>query len=282
VRALTRTAIPECSSQASQLGGPLLFRYSLLSVVCLSRARTRAASFEIQGRGSGELAATVEIENRSEVKHALRNWGLGAARPVIVVVGGAGSLNEKDRVLPPLFRDGIAAAAEEAGAAVVDGGTDAGVMRLMGVARQDIGASFPLVGVTAVGTVRGEDSPGLEPHHTHQLLVPGDRWGDESSWLSLVASELSQGQQSVTVLVNGGATSRRDLTESIAARRPVVVIGQTGRLANEIASSSEPEIDYKDRAAPEDVGRFVVIPDPSNPVLIAERLADMLRSRLDQ
>jgi hypothetical protein len=176
-----------------------------------------------------------------------------------------------------MFDDGIATAAQETGAAVVDGGTDAGVMRLMGQARNKRKASFPLIGVAAIGTLRGADSPGLEPNHTHQLLVPGDHWGDESSWLSVAARELSQGRESVTVLVNGGVTSRKDVAQSVAANRPVVVVGETGRLANELANSPDPALSYVDPMSSEDGGRFVIIPDPEDPLLIAKRLIRMLR-----
>jgi hypothetical protein len=56
---------------------------------------------------------------------------------------------------------------------VIDGGTDAGVMQLIGRARAASGGRFPLIGVAAEGTVMvpgaGTSSPDateLEPNHT--------------------------------------------------------------------------------------------------------------------
>jgi hypothetical protein len=78
----------------------------------------------------------------------------------------------------------------------------------------------------------------LEAHHTHFLFVPGEKWGDESPWLSMVATALAGSAPSATLLVNGGDVSRRDVALSLQARRPVVVVAGTGRLADELAASS--------------------------------------------
>lgn len=180
----------------------------------------------------------------------LAEAGLPGSRPVVVLVGGAGALvmSEIQR-LAPVFTAGLAAAIEQAGAVAVDGGTDAGVMRLLGEARARNSATFPLVGVVAEGTVRipgsgpaKEDAADLEPHHTHFVLVPGDDWGDEASWISLTATCIAASAPSVTVLVNGGDIAYADATFSLEAGRPVLVIAGSGRAANEIAAAvrSEP------------------------------------------
>jgi hypothetical protein len=62
-------------------------------------------------------------------------------------------------------------------------------------------------------------------------------WGDESPWLSRVAAVLSDGQPSVTLLVNGGEIAYRDLALSLDAGRPAIVIAGTGRTADDIAAS---------------------------------------------
>src|SRR5206468_11337979 len=60
--------------------------------------------------------------------------------------------------------------------------------------------SFPLIGVAPAGAValpRSSDphpapeAVPLEPHHSHFLLVPGERWGDESPWLAAVVAALA-------------------------------------------------------------------------------------------
>jgi hypothetical protein len=141
------------------------------------------------------------------------------------------------------FQELVAPAVDRWSATVVDGGTDAGVMRMVGRARAGAGSSFPLVGVAAIGTVKVPDEPhredaaALEPNHTDVVLVPGDSWGDETPWLSAVAGEIARGQRSVTLMVNGGAIALNDAQESLAAGRPLIVLAGSGRSADEIANA---------------------------------------------
>jgi hypothetical protein len=210
---------------------------------------------------NGLTATSIRIHRFSELPEALRQLGLHYPRPTLVLVGGAGGLSESDLVrLRPIFVKVLAPLAEDLGAFVVDGGTDAGVMRLMGQARTEICATFPLVGVAVAKTVAfpGEllscyehETALIEPNHTHFLLVPGSGWGDESPWLTRVASVLANGEPSITVLVNGGEIARKDVNHSLADQRPVVVVAGTGRLADEMAAVSErlPLVDVVDLAA---------------------------------
>jgi hypothetical protein len=147
--------------------------------------------------------------------------------------------------LRPLFAGVLAPLVEALGACVVDGGTDAGVMRLMGEAYAEIGAGFPLIGVASAGTVAlpnnippRPDAAALEAHHGHFVLTPGEDWGDEAPWLARVASVLAEGVPSVTVLVNGGRVAMEDVLLSVRGRRPVIVVAGSGRLADVLARDS--------------------------------------------
>lgn len=235
-------------------------------------------------------AIHVHVGTRDTLALALEAAGLPSPGPVLVVVGGAGRMDAAElRRLTPLFTDGLAPAIEKVGAVAVDGGTDAGVMRLLGAAREARSASFPLVGVAAEGTVclPGTDSDpndatnasdatnankaNLEPHHTHFVLVPGDQWGDESSWISATASDLAGTAPSLTLLVNGGDIAYRDAALSVEAGRPLLVIRGSGRAADEIATAirgepSDPRahqivrsglVTYVDVADPRGVGAAV-------------------------
>ena len=191
----------------------------------------------------GRSVSAVRVERLGEVPEALRALGIPPAHPAVVLVGGAGELSEDDLArLRPAFADGLVPAVERLGACVVDGGTDAGVMRLLGEARAAASASFPLIGVPAVGTVAlpGADSNGraqLEGNHTHFLLVPGTDWGDETPWLARAAGDASKGHPSVTVLVDGGDVAWRDVEESVRAGRKVIVVAGSGRAADSLAAA---------------------------------------------
>jgi hypothetical protein len=194
---------------------------------------------------SNELTASaIQVQPPDDLSTALRELALHSPRPVLVVVGGASKVSEADLSrLRLLFVKVLAPLAEELGASVVDGGTDVGVMKMMGQARAETAATFPLIGVTPVGKVALPDQipsssklTALEPHHTHFVLVPGSNWGDESPWLARVASVLANGAPSVTVLVNGGEIAWKDVSENLKANRPLLVIAGSGRLADTLAA----------------------------------------------
>jgi hypothetical protein len=101
-----------------------------------------------------------------------------------------------------------------------------------------------LVGVTPTGKVAlpnklqtDADLTPLEPNHTHFVLIPGSNWGDESPWISNVATVLAGNTPSVTVLLNGGEITFQDAFCSVNTGRLVVVIGGSGRTADILASA---------------------------------------------
>lgn len=198
-----------------------------------------AASEAHRHHGLTVCFVTEEVAHLQDCLPALQ---LTEPRYTLVIVGGASGLDHRQAVqLDGLFKHVLAPLAEELQLYVVDGGTDAGVMQLMGRARAHIGGTFPLIGVAprSLVSLPGEamDHPQastLEPYHTHCLLVPGDKWGDESVWMSTLATQLSRTYESMTVLINGGSVTLQDAQASIDAGREVAIIAGTGRAADQI------------------------------------------------
>ncbi|MEH1865071.1 MAG: hypothetical protein V7K69_08680 [Nostoc sp.] len=194
---------------------------------------------------SGQTALAIRVDQQAELPDALERIGLGGSHSILVVVGGASKISEADFLrIKRLFTEVLAPIAESLGAYVVDGGTDAGVMQLMGEARTQIGAKFALIGVTPENKVAlpnqqepDADLTPLEPNHTHFVLVPGDNWGDESPWISGVATVLANNAPSVTVLLNGGEITFDDAFSSVKTGRLVVVIAGSGRTADILADA---------------------------------------------
>jgi hypothetical protein len=195
----------------------------------------------------GKPPLIFRIETVDDIAPGLDRLQLAPGRPVLVLVGGAAGMSEEDiRTLDTVLRLAIVPVVEDRGAAVVDGGTDSGVMKSIGRAKADTGARFALVGVAAAGTVRvpgGEppidDAAQLEPHHTQVVLVPGREWGAESPWLGKVADALAAASPSVTLLVNGGDIAFDDVLGGLDRGRPVVVLAGTGRTADAIAAARD-------------------------------------------
>jgi len=173
----------------------------------------------------------VRVRAVDELGEALDKLGVRRERPVLVLVGGAGGMSDDHLALVrDLLRAAVPVLAEH-DAAVVDGGTDVGVMKAMA----ELGDGLTLVGVLveeALGDVA------LAPNHVH-LLVPGDSWGDESPWLAEVASVIAGGRGSATLLVNGGEITYADAAQSIERGRAVLVVAGTGRTADAIAGAAD-------------------------------------------
>ncbi len=192
-----------------------------------------------------QVASAVRVPRSTELSATLQDMGVRIPNRALVLVGGAsGMTDEQFMMLRSLFEEVIAPLMESLNASVIDGGTDAGVMKLMGEARQTTKSHFPLIGVAAFGTVilPGDTSPAgdrapLDENHTHFVLVPGSLWGDEAPWIARVATAIACEQPSVTILVNGGKIAWQDVFNSVRAGRPVLVIAGSGRTADELASA---------------------------------------------
>ncbi|WP_413171192.1 hypothetical protein [Anabaena azotica] len=194
----------------------------------------------------GQTATAVKVSEVSELPTALEQLGLIGSRPSLVIVGGASQISTADFIrIQSLFVEVLAPIAQTLGTYVVDGGTDAGVMQLIGHARRQINGQFPLVGVAPTGkvilpaqtTTVADDATPLEPNHTHFVLIPGCNWGDESPWIVEVATVLAEGAPSVTILINGGEITFLDAANSVNAGRLVMAIAGSGRTADKLASA---------------------------------------------
>lgn len=239
-------------------------------------------SFSIEF-SNGLTAKALYPQANADLTLTLEQLGLSSPRPVIVVVGGASKLSEVDRErLRSLFLTVLAPLAESLNAYVVDGGTDAGIMQMMGETRYQIGGTFPLIGVTSVGLATlpnqpppAEDACALEPHHSHFVLVPGSQWGDESAWIAQIPSVLSGGLPSVTVLINGGEITWKDAAESVEAQRPIVAIAGSGRTADILVAALHGTVTDERASALVDSGLLQAV-DLDNPKALDSLLISIL------
>lgn len=166
-------------------------------------------------------------------------------KALILILGGADGLDEslKPRLLA-LFSRSIACAAIETGAVIMDGGTKAGVMELMGQAVADQGRKSILLGVAPSGKVTYPEGPeegsieggaSLDPDHSHFVLVDSKEWGGETEMMFKLAKSLSDKIPVVAILANGGDISRKEVLSSVRQGWPLIVIEGTGGLADDIA-----------------------------------------------
>ena len=200
--------------------------------------------------GNGNRARLSEARSDGAVD-VIARMGLAAparSRPVILVCGGADDLADAGlERAEAMIGAGVAAAAEVTGAALVDGGTDSGVMRLTGRARARWPDALPvLAGVAPAGRVTypgdpaGEGVPPsdervqLEENHSHFILADSSEWGGETRLMMAVADGLARDGRVVMVLAGGGPVAKSEALE--AARRGWVIfaIARTGGLADSL------------------------------------------------
>jgi len=169
--------------------------------------------------------------------------GLSTSKTTLAIIGGAARFAPAEmEAVTPFLSEILLELIHRHDSYLVDGGTDAGLMQLIGQMRHRARAKFPLIGVATRRTVilpddshPAPDAAPLEPNHSHFILVPGANWGDESPWISQIVGLLSRTKTALTLLFNGGEISRTDVQHSLDAGRPVVAFAGSGRLADELA-----------------------------------------------
>ena len=180
-------------------------------------------------------AKAAYISDNTDINKAIEEFQIPHPETVIVLVGGAGGIGWLDKSPMRKAISIVARLAEETHSVVIDGGTQAGIMTEIGRQRKRNKFSFPLIGVVFDSLLmKKEPKSILDPNHTHFFLIPGEDWGDESEWISKIATTIAGDKKSITILVNGGMISRQDVAYSAMENRPTFVMRGTGRLADEI------------------------------------------------
>ena len=183
----------------------------------------------------------------TETTEIVQALGIRQPKAVIMIAGGASKMGEHVRPdLAQLFTDGIAQVAASNKALIIDGGTQAGVMALIGqgVSKQSLrpvllGIS-PSEKVTYPGKLThraGSEEVPLEPNHSHFVLVESNEWGGETETMYELAKFFSQGCPSLAILINGGAIAKNEVLYNVRQGRPIIIIEGSGRLADEVAST---------------------------------------------
>jgi hypothetical protein len=192
---------------------------------------------------NNNAAKLVSVLRNTPMASVIESLGISPPKNLILVIGGADKLDEKlTSRLTQLFSRGIARAAADAEALIIDGGTQAGVMQIMGQSIVDRGRKSSLLGVAPAGKVTypggpqvaGDDSAPLDPNHSHFVLVDGNEWGSETETLFELAAAFNV--PVLAILVNGGAIAKDELLQSVRRNWPVIVIEGSGRLADEVAA----------------------------------------------
>ncbi len=193
---------------------------------------------------NGNSAQALLVPVGAQVVGMASALGIQEPRNVILIAGGASAMGkESDDELFPLLMNGIVRPATSLDALVLDGGTQTGVMALIGLGVSQQQHRPTLLGVAADGMVlypgkttgTNKGARPLDPNHSHFILVKADTWGQETRTMYELVPFLSREHASVAVLVNGGEITRKEALYNVHQGRPLIIIEGSGRAADEIA-----------------------------------------------
>ena len=174
-------------------------------------------------------------EGVSSIEIVLDRLGVTKPTVVMVIIGGAkGMIGEIALKVRALFERSLAPILESRGVVVVTGGTDAGVMAIVG---ETLSSVATLVGVTPRGALEADTSVDLQPAHHLHVLTPGAVWGSETNYMVRLAKELTQGERcGVVLLVNGGSIAVEETNYFVDAGWPILAVAGSGGAADDLIS----------------------------------------------
>jgi hypothetical protein len=194
---------------------------------------------------NGNRAVVITTTRDAHAKAVLNALEIGSPRAVILLFGGAAGLDDSRKAhLAALFADGVTPVAAELGALIIDGGTQSGVMAMVGEAVARNGRRSQLLGIVPAGKVTYPGGPAkggiadgapLEPNHSHFVLVESNDWGGETGKMLELARSFNA--PIVAILVNGGAIAADETLQSVRNGWPLVVIQGSGRFADELSAA---------------------------------------------
>lgn len=194
---------------------------------------------------NGNHAVVVTAGRDTDAQTILKSLEIAQPHALIMVFGGAKGLDDSRKArLAELFRNAIAPAVVDAGALVIDGGTQSGVMAMMGEALARDGRRFQLLGIAPAGKVTYPgaqsdanmvDGAPLEPNHSHFVLVESDEWGGETGTMFKVAKALNV--PVATMLINGGQIAGSEALQSVRNGWQLLAVEGSGRFADELSTA---------------------------------------------
>src|SRR5438093_1897215 len=235
---------------------------------------------------NGNRAVAVTASRDASAKAILDALGIASPRAVILLFGGAAGLEDSGKTrLATLFAEGVTPVAAELGALIIDGGTQSGVMRMMGEAVAQSHTTVQLLGIVPEGKITNPEIAGaskipegasLEPNHSHFVLVKSNDWGGETTTMLELARVIKA--QTIAILVNGGAIAGDEALQSVRNGWPLLVIEGSGRFADEVSTAVRDGQTAKSVEATETArsGRVVLFRVDD----AAEKLRDELRRML--
>ncbi|KAL1527371.1 hypothetical protein AB1Y20_016041 [Prymnesium parvum] len=185
------------------------------------------------------------------------HWNMSPASVIISITGGAQDFNLSP-MLHSAFGQGLAKAAQATNAWLLTGGTDSGVMQLVGRSLAEYDANVNCIGIAVWDCVYGKEhlygcrsldekvtllrrrdnsseAANLERHHSHFLLVDtgSNNWGGEIPFRFALEREYCRRKKvpRVLLVVQGGPNTLWSVLEALESDCPVILVRDSGGVA---------------------------------------------------
>lgn len=204
---------------------------------------------------NGNVATAVQVPLKTDPQLILDALKIPTPKNLILLSGGAGKMdNTQNARLTQLFSRGIAEVAAETQSLLLGGGTQSGVMAMLGEGVAARGHKTPILGVSPFAKVnfpdktmppQGEDCAILDPNHTHFVLVDSGcdsnelNWGCETDLMYQLAELYNKTLPALTILVNGGTICKKEILHSVRLNMPIIIVQGSGRFADELAACEQ-------------------------------------------
>ena len=195
--------------------------------------------------GNGNRAVVITVPRDIKVQTILEALDFAQPHALIMVFGGAKGLDDSRKArVAELFNHAIAPVAAELGALIIDGGTQSGVMAMMGEAVARDGRRSHLLGIAPKGKITDPEIAGatavadgapLEANHSHFVLVESNEWGGETNKMLELARAFNA--PIVAILVNGGAISADEALQTVRNGWSLLVLEGSGRFADDVSAA---------------------------------------------
>jgi hypothetical protein len=193
-------------------------------------------------------ATAIQVDANEDPARVLTALDLPPYQGVIVVHGGADNMAEElVNTVRRFVVAGLGPLAQQRDLLIVDGGTHTGTSQVMGEARQEIGGTYPLIGVLPhhFASYPGGPAPEerqrilLNPSHSHFVFVSGDEFGVESPLL--VGLLRAARRPGVALIINGGEIVLKEVIQHAHEGNLLVTLNKSGRIADRLADCASAE-----------------------------------------
>ena len=219
--------------------------------------------------------------------------GIAGPRPVLLVIGGADGLPKAaEPQIRALVDAGVVPAVETVGPVVVDGGTAAGIMAIVGEAIAAAHVQVTVLGVAPAGRVTWKDDtrtgtsgpPSSSPTTAHFILADSDSWGGETPLLFEVVEAIADPVADSRPCRGRRPGTVREVASAVRRGIPVIALAGSGGVADDLAEAATaraanrvPKVGNPDLTAILGEIDLTVVASDADPVLLEQILLRRLQ-----